>query len=796
MSDSTRATRFRQFTAPFRCLGKSPLATLFVVSFVLTRPLVPSGIVNGDLDPSWNGVLLYAAEKGWDFGDDIIYTYGPLGYLVSTFFQEETFGSRTAFSIFLHAIGAVLLVLAVRPQPILWKVIAAAGLLATPLSADILLPVYLASGFIVALRSKTMALRMGFVVLASIFALLKFTLFVASVIAIGALTVEQCQRKHWRFVFPASLLLSLTSILLVWIGIAKQPLRHFVSWLAGSWDVASNFNKTMHLQNPEELMGAAFAMLGLAGLTAILHLRESDRPTWPRLGWKNGLRWLTSAPVVAAGVFSFFVFVAWKHGFTRSDGHVTIFFLGAPTLIAVFAGSFLTSRIAMTLLLAAIGLGQVSRLASYEHFTGEPFRLEPPFAVSQWQASHNLRSLHRLDAVKGDIEAEWKSMRSELALPAIREAVGRDTIDFLSDRQGFALANNLRLKSRPMFQAFSAYSSTLCARNALFFASKEAPDWVAVDLAAIDGKFPFSTDGPALIQVLQRYQLVLFEPPFLLYQHRGTPVDVEFFDLPESEAMIGETIIAPTVPDGKCLWAEIEIDPTLGGTVAGLLTQPSTVELRIEDARHPLGTKSYRLPAPLAASGILLQPFLRDTADVAMLGSGREMNSIQRFSIHAGSGFHARIRIRFRTFDLIRQAPPDENRLWSSALGIMPIGTESSIPPRWQEMKGEIGLCLQAPGHIQLSVPPGSKRLRGRFGVDRDAYRDIDGANGTITFLARAEGEVLWRDTINPMQKKSDRAWQSFDFRFDSGSVIVELVVQGDEDWQQGLWTGLEFLQD
>ncbi|MEM9479593.1 MAG: hypothetical protein AAGA58_08075 [Verrucomicrobiota bacterium] len=788
MSDSTRATSLRWLTALLQRLGKSPLALLFVSAFVLTRPLIPSEMVDGNLDPSWNGVILYAADKGWDFGADIVYTYGPLGYLVSPYYLEETFFFQTIAILLLHAIGAALLATAVRNQTTTWRVIGAIAMLAMPLGVDVLLPVYLAAGFVVALQSGKTSVRVAFVAFASVLSLIKFTLFLGSVVAVGALTLEQLRRYPWRFAIPFSVGLSILFLLGTWTLVAKQPLLNFFGWLTGSWDVASNFNKTMHLPNPGELMGAAAWMAVLAVATAICLLGGDLKRILPPASRKNLWEWMTSRSVASTGVFVFFVFVAWKHGFTRSDGHVTIFFSSASVLVSLFAGAFLSSRAALVFLLAALGIGQVAKVATYEQFAGEDIRVDGPFEINQRIASRNLRSLHRLEEVRDEKESEWRAARKELALPRIEEAVGRDTIDFLGDRQGYALANSFRLKSRPMFQAFSAYSPSLCARNALFYATEEAPDWVAVELAPIDGRFPFSADGPAFIQVLQRYDLALFESPFLLYQRREIPEAIEFLDLPEVDAMLGETILVPTVPEGKWLWAEIDLKPTLSGKIGSLLAQPSAIELKIEEANHPLGSKSYRLPAPLAASGILLHPFLRDTADVSLLGSGKAPTSIQRFSIHVGSGFHAEVKIRFRTIGLRPQYRMDENELWEAGLGVPLDGIESAVPPRWQEMKGEVGLCVQAPGRIEVPVPVGSNRLRGRFGVDRDAYRDDESATGTITFAARADGETLWESTIDPIEKKSQRAWQVFEFQLPAETKTMMLEVQGDgQEWQQGL---------
>ena len=54
--------------------------------FVLTFPTVPLGI---DLDSSWSAVLVYAHQHGLQFGKDIVFTYGPLGFLTVPYYAGQ-----------------------------------------------------------------------------------------------------------------------------------------------------------------------------------------------------------------------------------------------------------------------------------------------------------------------------------------------------------------------------------------------------------------------------------------------------------------------------------------------------------------------------------------------------------------------------------------------------------------------------------------------------------------------------------------------------------------------------------
>ncbi len=56
---------------------------LVAIGLALLTMQIPRAGFGTDSDSSWSAVLNYAHQKGWQFGTDIVYTYGPLGYLTS-----------------------------------------------------------------------------------------------------------------------------------------------------------------------------------------------------------------------------------------------------------------------------------------------------------------------------------------------------------------------------------------------------------------------------------------------------------------------------------------------------------------------------------------------------------------------------------------------------------------------------------------------------------------------------------------------------------------------------------------
>jgi len=79
----------REFDKSIRWKLFFPSFILFIYVFIAFLPL-PSPIQMG-LDPSWSYAISQAAQKQLIFGKEIIFTYGPLGYLITGAVLSENF---------------------------------------------------------------------------------------------------------------------------------------------------------------------------------------------------------------------------------------------------------------------------------------------------------------------------------------------------------------------------------------------------------------------------------------------------------------------------------------------------------------------------------------------------------------------------------------------------------------------------------------------------------------------------------------------------------------------------------
>ena len=60
-----------------------------------------------ELDPSWHAALEYATAHHWQFGTQIVFTFGPLGFLSTRTSLGHLVGARIAFAFFWSALVAL-----------------------------------------------------------------------------------------------------------------------------------------------------------------------------------------------------------------------------------------------------------------------------------------------------------------------------------------------------------------------------------------------------------------------------------------------------------------------------------------------------------------------------------------------------------------------------------------------------------------------------------------------------------------------------------------------------------------
>jgi hypothetical protein len=720
------------------------VSILIVWLGTIAWPLPP----NGELDPSWQQILVDAWLNDRQFGADVVFTWGPLGFLFSQFTLPDALQAKLAFEVAGRAMLAVLLVAiaaqATLPRRIAW-------VLAMLLFGSQFDPVVLAltaallglwlvppgSG----IRSAAAIVVIGFL------ALVKFTIATfagfGGVLAVGAAV---WQRRPGRAGVIAA---GLVSSVLGWWILAGQSLANLPQYAVLGSRLSAGYASAMALEETPSVFVAGLVVIACHALWL-----AAAAPTLRSQPWR--------LPIVA--LLGLAVAIAWKQGFTRADAHVLGFF-GTSLMLGLLLPSFLgpskmiagSSWVLVVACVAALAATYPQWLHTV--VTGVPARLMTS-ARNLTDLAETSASYHRgaaLSAAAG-------------AFPATRSAVGSATIDMVGNAQGLLYLNRLQHWPRPIPQSYAAYTPALLEANSDFFKSAGAPQFVLATVQPIDGRYPSQEDASVLAELPGRYTAAFEERDLTLLRRREspTPIDVQKLDLLiDVDVRPGELI---PLPDGRnhALWMTVAGRQTLWARLRGLVYRPVPLHMTVVDD-HGLNTE-FRIVPGIAASGFLIQPRIVSSAQAAAWLRGEAMNWNTELMLGTGVGESAvwegfTVTISRLHGVSLRITNPFEELVHKGILPVLPRVVESVHP--WRVLVDpEPKLFIHAPGSVQMNIPAGARSISGTFGIEAGAYMGAGSTDGVefVVDVTTAEGvtTTLWRRTLQPLSAPGDRGGQSF----------------------------------
>jgi hypothetical protein len=577
-------------------------------AFLIVVPWHPRKL-NGLIDLSWVIVLHDAFATGVHFGDQLVFTFGPLGFAYAGY-DPRTFG----WGLLVWSLVAVSLVFAldalarpVMPSPLLRAafIVSVSCLAAIEIgpSADVI-AVLLAVLFVrlrFAARPHPLLLHAVAVALA-LLALMKFSFFVcgAAVVAFCAAADLIARRIPWTALTFG------TAVAAIWMA-ARQPLSLLPRYLGLSMEMASGYGEGLSFIMPyydDRIILAVFLLLS-AALT-VLAVRR--RP----------LEGLAIAAVL---------FVAFKAGFMRQDGHDVLAVLMLVLVVVICLPDALSrasprARIAwITLALTAIPL------LSYELTSRNG-----PDIDTQMIHLPIARVKEALDLARNGTASLDRSYRGQMtmlrtALPLRPE--GR-SFDVYPSSSGLLTACGLPAARRPVFDACCAYTPRLLQVNADQLRGSSAPDALLFQVAPLDKRFPSLEGSLSWIEILARYAPRADDGSFVLLRRRQTPAATEVV-WHAAQDIRSEASVAVPDPAGDLLFASIDMPYTPAGKLMRFLYVTPPLFIRVTDSMGAM--QRYRLLPGNARAGFLFSPLVRSTSDFVGLYDA----SIRRSLLHLTS---------------------------------------------------------------------------------------------------------------------------------------------------------------
>lgn len=546
---------------------------------LLTWPIA-SMEPDAGIDASWVTGLHVAARERLAFGDDIVFTFGPLGFLG---FPEPYLGwtsaAGLAFVGLVH-VGAIAGMYHLARQAV-GGVVAAVLVLATAFTFPWIagwtlvgILIFLATTVAI-LRSaeaptgRWFAASLGIAV--GVACLGKLNIGIASLVIAGiGVAVTARDRPGSILAFVAS---AAATFAVLWIatggGIGGLP-----TYVRSALELSIGYGQSMGQIDTQELLGVSLGAAATVTIIGLAALRSAGLPRGVQLAF-----WI---------VFALMAFSSFKGGYTRQGIGMVVYVV---TLLALWPAivprraAVLSAATSVAILLAlVVGLSSVSIVTLVD-------------PIGRWNAvTRQVGTVLFERSARAVVNA--RALQAEYGLPPEALALlSGQAVDIQPWEAGVAYAYpDMEWRPQPVFQSYAALTPYLDRLNADALAGDEAPSRI---LWLTDPGVPLSIDGRSLwfdsptarIEMLCRYLPFAATETWQVLgrvaDRCGTPVVLE-----STSADSGDPIAVPT--DGPSGIVTVRISGMGRDLVSQLVTlayraPPWWMAARNDAHRIPLG---------------------------------------------------------------------------------------------------------------------------------------------------------------------------------------------------------------
>jgi hypothetical protein len=269
-----------------------------------------------------------------------------------------------------------------------------------------------------------------------------------------------------------------------------------------------------------------------------------------------------------------FIFVAFKSGFVRHDGHALI----AASAIAISAMLLpfvnRSKLVFLSLFLSMFVWGII--VSHYREVS--PNVMYASMAGRYRNAWHGFRiRVTEENYLNEEYDNSLAKIRNQFFLPAFE-----GTTDIYSTHQAYLIASDNVWKPKPVVQSYSAYTPLLAELNDNHLKGDEAPDNILFIIEAIDGRLPALEDGLSWPTILNRYSIQNFIGPYIHFKKRALSTSGEEI-LNKTNIVYNDVHILNNwfeLPDTeKTLFAKVSIESTTLGKIYSLLYKPPQMRM-------------------------------------------------------------------------------------------------------------------------------------------------------------------------------------------------------------------------
>ena len=599
-----------------------------VIVSILSLPLggmIPSpGIEN-----SWIIGLNMAFSRGMQLGKDVVFTFGPLGFMyLPNFCNINNWLMAYIGGLLVHfvlVLSAFLLLSKIAKSSLVFVISSGLLIFILPfLTIDYKLLVIalllLSSVTTFQSVSKRTWLKIGAMSLClAVASTIKFNAAISSIGIIVTVIIIFAYRRE--FAVPGiTVLCYLSAYVGIWIA-AGQHITGLFAYLRNSMEISSGYNYAMMLDGGKTQLAAGAAGICLFYLIFVYGFIKS----------KHGMMVLMLPFLVLA-------FMTFKTSFVRQDrGHVFVFF---AIMLFVFGLMYLVYRYDFgrpmrILLLILCGVTGFFTVTQNTHISQSiPQRLRSNWLSLKVLANGSSYRQNLLKDVKLLLRDQFRLM------PELIEYIGDKRIDIIPWDINLLWAHDMNWSPRPIFQSYSAYTKALDLLNAGFY-EKKRPDLLLYTIKTIDNRYAVFDEPATFREILLGYR-----PLFggTLLEKKNGHITFERHVISSTEAEIGEEI--PITQTDGYLFASVRIKYSLSGSIATIFYKGDEMLVHLATDKE---IYKHRFIPSTAENGIFLSSYITDKQDLLNVYNdipGKTVRSL-RFTTEKKWFYKDKIQIEF-----------------------------------------------------------------------------------------------------------------------------------------------------
>lgn len=392
-----------------------------------------------------------------------------------------------------------------------------------------------------------------------------------------------------------ALISPIVSLTIFWV-LSGQSLLSLPAYFGGMSQIIAGYTEAMELSGKKQEI-AAYLLAALAIIWTLVKSSGTTRAT----------------KIFLNICFALFLFIAFKAGFVRHDGHAVTAGVALVIAALVMGLAYTTDkRLIIALLISIIAWAYIDK--NYLNTsTSRVFENIRTTYISAWDG---LRSRAKgSNDLKNRFEHSLDEIRKKYAVPALK-----GTSDIYSYDQSYLLASNNKWNPRPIFQSYQVYNK-LAQINEQHLRGNSAPDNVLFCVQPIDGHLPSIEDGLSWPALFDNYTVTKLDNDLAYLRKKQTIKGSSTFNaINEGLHKTREYVVLPVT--NAPIYAEIDLNPTLLGKFLGTVFKYPELKLtlKLKDG----ASKDYRVPSNMMKTGFFLSPLAQNTKDFVLLATGNQ----------------------------------------------------------------------------------------------------------------------------------------------------------------------------